>query len=94
MANFRSEDPAFRRASLFASLAVAGVAAAVYAAYYPFAVTAASASGVKIHQETTGYWANFTNALLEFFATGVSPVPKEQTLCIAGLLEKSVALLK
>ena len=32
MANFRTEDPAFRRASLVASLAVAGVAAAVYAA--------------------------------------------------------------
>ena len=32
MANFRSEDPAFRRASLLASLAVAGVATAVYAA--------------------------------------------------------------
>ena len=72
----------------------ARLAAAVYAANYPFAVTAASASGVKIHQETTGYWANFTNALLEFFATGVSPVPKEQTLCIARLLEKSVSLLK
>ena len=72
----------------------ARLAAAVYAANYPFAVTAASASGVKIHLETTGYWANFTNALLEFFETGVSPVPKEQTLCIARLLEQSVALLK
>ena len=31
--------------------------------------------------------------MLDFFATGVSPIPKEQTLCIADLLEKSVALL-
>ena len=31
MSNFRSEDASFRRASLFASLAVAGVAAVVYA---------------------------------------------------------------
>lgn len=69
------------------------LAAAVYAPSYPFAVSAASATDMKLHPEMTGYWGNFTNALLEFFATGVSPVPKEQTLCIAGLLEKSVALL-
>ena len=69
------------------------LASASYAADFPYAVSAASAQGVRVYSQTTGYWANFTNALLDFFATGISPIRKEETLCIADLLEKSVALL-
>ena len=69
------------------------IATASYAANFPFAVSAASASDVQVHHEVTGLWTNFTDSLLDFFATGISPVPKEQTLCIAELLENAVALL-
>lgn len=71
----------------------ARIATASYAANFPFAISAASADDVLVQQEVTGLWTNFTDSLLEFFATGISPVPKEQTLCIAELLEKAVALL-
>ena len=33
------------------------------------------------------------DAMLEFFATGVSPIPAEQTITIAALLEESCKLL-
>lgn len=69
------------------------LAAAIYAAAYPYTISAASATEMVIHQTATNLWPNFTNILLEFFATGVSPIPKAETLCIAEVLERSVAML-
>jgi len=69
------------------------LATAVYAVELPYEFYACSANGTTLHKAASGYWEKFANVLLDFFATGVSPIPREQTLCIAGLLEKSVALV-
>ncbi|MBO4513302.1 MAG: Gfo/Idh/MocA family oxidoreductase [Victivallales bacterium] len=70
------------------------LATATYAVYFPFAISAASETDAAAYSTATGYWVNFVNAMLDFFATGVSPIPREQTLCIAEVLEKAVALLQ
>ena len=79
--------------SLNLTFSGARFATAFYAPNLPFEFHSFSADGTTICKAASGYWAGFTDALLEFFATGVSPIPREQTLCIAGLLEKAVALL-
>jgi len=70
------------------------LATALYSVYYPFAVSAASETESVVYPKVNNLWENFAGALLDFFATGVSPIPKEQTLCIAEVLEKAVALLQ
>lgn len=70
----------------------ARLATAVYAKQLPFSLSTAWADGMKIYSDVSNMWENFTDALLEFYTTGVSPIPKEQTLCIADLLERAVAL--
>ena len=80
---------------LFLNLQYSGsrLATAVYAPALPFEFHAICPDGRTLHKAASGYWEKFVDVLLDFFATGVSPIPREQTLCIAGLLEKSVALL-
>ena len=80
---------------LFLNLQYSGsrLATAVYAPALPFEFHAICPDGRTLHHAASGYWEQFTDSLLDFFATGISPIPHEQTLCIAGLLEKSVALL-
>ena len=70
----------------------ARLATAVYAKQLPFSMSTASEDGMKIYPDVSNMWENFTDALLDFYTTGVSCVPKEQTLCIAELLERAVAL--
>lgn len=41
----------------------------------------------------TSTFQNLIAAMIDFFATGKSIIPKEQTIGIAALLEKSVAML-
>ena len=41
----------------------------------------------------TNTFQNLLAVMLRFFKTGKSNIPAEQTIGIAGLLEKSVALL-
>lgn len=64
-----------------------------YAPRFPFSFAASGATGSLVCPAVHNEFPNLINAMLDFFATGVSPIPKEQTLCIAALLEKSVALL-
>ena len=83
-----------RQPALSGNFCIAHCATATYAVYFPFAISAASENASVVYPKATGYWENFVDSLLEFFATGVSPIPKEQTLCIAELLEKAVAKLE
>lgn len=64
-----------------------------YAMRMPFTLSAANADKSKVYPEISHTFENLTAAILDFFATGISPVPKEETLKIASLLEKSVSML-
>ena len=70
------------------------LATATYATYFPFAISAASEKESVVYPKATGYWETFVEELLAYFATGISPIPVEQTLCIAEVLEKAVAKLQ
>ena len=64
-----------------------------YTKRLPFTITAANADKALVRPEITRTFENLTAAILEFFATGVSPIPTAETLAIASLLEQSVAML-
>lgn len=69
------------------------LAALHYAPAFPFAFSAAGARDSLIASELHNNFPNLIAAMLDFFATGVSPIPKEQTLRIADLLERMVAMV-
>ena len=64
-----------------------------YTPAMPFTVTASDGKATVIYPEMHNTFENLIAAMMEFFATGKSPIPKEQTIGIAALLEQSVALL-
>ena len=64
-----------------------------YSLFMPFTITAASESASVCFPSASHVFENLIENMLDFFADGKSRVPKEQTLAIAALLEKSVALL-
>ncbi len=64
-----------------------------YTPAMPFTVTASDGKTTEIYPEMHNTFQNLIAAMMEFFATGKSPIPKEQTIGIAALLEQSVALL-
>ena len=64
-----------------------------YSLFMPFTITAAGESGSITYPAASHTFENLINAMLDFFAEGKSRIPKEQTLGIAALLEKSVAML-
>ena len=64
-----------------------------YAPPLPFTVIASGAKAAGVFPSITHTFENLIGAMLDFFATGKSIIPKEQTICIADLLERSVALL-
>ena len=59
----------------------------------PFGVTASNGKATEVCPQMTNTFPNLIAAIMDFFATGKSIIPKEQTICIADLLEKSVAML-
>ena len=65
-----------------------------YSLYLPFTISAANAGKAIVHPAVTHMFENLTAAMLDFFATGVSPVPKTETLTIISMLEKSVSMLR
>ena len=59
----------------------------------PFTVIASNGKAAEVCPDIHNTFQNLIGAMLDFFATGKSIIPKEQTICIADLLERSVALL-
>ena len=64
-----------------------------YAPQFPFAIAASGANGALVYPALHNNFPNLIAAMLDFFATGVSPIPQTETLCIADLLERAVALV-
>ena len=59
----------------------------------PFTVIASNGKNAEVFPVIHNTFQNLIGAMLDFFASGKSIIPKEQTICIAELLEKSVAML-
>ena len=59
----------------------------------PFTVIASNGKAAEVFPVIHNTFQNLIGAMLDFFATGKSIIPKEQTVGIAALLEQSVALL-
>lgn len=64
-----------------------------YAPAFPFSFAASGTTESLVVPELHNNFPNLIAAMLDFFATGVSPIPQQQTLCIADLLERMVALV-
>ena len=69
------------------------LAQASYSLYLPFTVSAAGEKGALVLPAMNNTFQNLIAHMMTFFATGVSPIPKEETIAIASLLERSTALL-
>jgi hypothetical protein len=69
------------------------IAQAAYNPTFPYTVSAGNATGSKVYATMGNFFPNLIDAMLEFFATGVSPIPAEETITIAALLEESCKLL-
>ena len=82
-----------KRLSLSYEFANGNMAQIAYSLYMPFTITAAGENGAICFSSASHIFENLIDAMLDFFADGKSRVPKEETLAIAALLEKSVALL-
>jgi len=63
-----------------------------YAPGFRFAFSVANAAESLQYAELHNHYQNLIAAMLDFFATGVSPIPQKETLGIAELLERAVAL--
>lgn len=82
-----------KRLSLSYEFANGNMAQIAYSLFMPFTITAASEKESICFSSASHIFENLIDAMLDFFADGKSRVPKEETLAIADLLEKSVALL-
>ncbi|MBQ7402863.1 MAG: Gfo/Idh/MocA family oxidoreductase [Lentisphaeria bacterium] len=82
-----------KRLSLSYEFANGNMAQIAYSLFMPFTITAASEKESICFSSASHIFENLIDAMLDFFADGKSRVPKEETLAIASLLEKSVALL-
>lgn len=82
-----------KRLSLSYEFANGNMAQIAYSLFMPFTITAASEKESICFSSASHIFENLIDAMLDFFADGKSRVPKEETLAIAALLEKSVALL-
>ena len=69
------------------------IAQAAYNLYFPFTVSAAGDKGSLMLPAMNNTFQNLIANMMQFFATGVSPIAKEETIAIASLLEQSTALL-
>ena len=71
-------------------------ASLAYSPFYPFTVTAGSVSAQKsfVFSAMTNTFQNLIADILKFYQTGVCPIPQEQTVTIAALLEQTVAALE
>ena len=65
----------------------------LYAPRFAFTINAAGAEG-SVHFSTVNHiFENLISEMMNFFASGRSPIAPEETITIAGLLEKSCAML-
>lgn len=64
-----------------------------YSKPYPFSLTASNGQEAFIYPAIQNHFENLASAILDFFATGTSCIPKAETLAIAEILERSVAIL-
>ena len=69
------------------------LAQVAYSACLPFSITACNEKSAVTFSQMNRMFNNLIDSMLDFFADGKSRVPKEETICIATLLEKSVAML-
>ena len=69
------------------------VAQIAYTPAMPFTVIASNGKTTEVCPAINNTFQNLIAAMMDFFATGKSIIPKEQTIGIAALLEQSVALL-
>jgi hypothetical protein len=60
----------------------------------PFALYIRNQDGVKAIADSTGYFANFIGAVVDFFRTGEIKVPAEQTLAVMTICAGAVAAKK
>ncbi|MPM83517.1 hypothetical protein SDC9_130581 [bioreactor metagenome] len=65
-------------------------AAASFDVEFPFSIRLSDGKHALLVPEMHHYFENFTDAVLEFFATGVPPVSRAETLEIAALLEAGI----
>ena len=82
-----------KRLSLSYEYSNGNMAQIAYSLFMPFTITAAGETESFSCSQATHTFENLIDSMLDFFADGKSRVPKEQTLGIADLLEKSIALL-
>ena len=82
-----------KRLSLSYEYSNGNMAQIAYSLFMPFTITAAGETESFSCSKATHTFENLIDSMLDFFADGKSRVPKEQTLGIADLLEKSIALL-
>ena len=65
----------------------------MYAPRFGFTVNASGPDGSFRSAAVSNFFPNLIAAMMDFFATGKSVIPQEQTIAIADLLERSTALL-
>lgn len=66
----------------------------LYARSFNFTVSAAGKEGSVYVSNISNMFENLLAEILNFFTTGKSVIPPEETIAIAGLLEQGAALLK
>ena len=79
--------------SLVLEYADGRLAHAAYAPYHTFSITAGNGHANKVVPSVTNMFPNLISAMMDFFATGRSPIAREETVTIASLLERSTAML-
>jgi len=65
-----------------------------YSMSYPFSLTASNGKESFVYPAVQNHFENLTAAMLDFFATGISSVPKAETFAIAELLERTVPMVE
>ena len=65
----------------------------LYAPRFAFTINAAGTEGSVHFPAVNHIFENLISEMMNFFATGRSPIAPEETITIAGLLEKSCAML-
>ena len=83
-----------QKLSLVLEYANGNIAQASYTPALPFTVVASDGKSTRLYPEMHHMFENLIAAMMNFFAEGRSIIPQEETVCIASLLEESIALLQ
>ncbi|MBE6375061.1 MAG: oxidoreductase [Lentisphaerae bacterium] len=82
-----------QKVSLTLEYADGRLAQLLYATRFGFSITAAGEKKSVNIPAVTNFFPNLIAGMLDFFATGKSLIAPEETITIAGLLEKSINML-